>query len=74
MSESPRREEAFKNSVTVRPLPREGERDDAKCPNCGHPWDDEKWTEHHYHGGASAGESWKYECLECGRQTFEVAI
>lgn len=74
MSESERRAEAFKHEVAVRPLPREGERDDAECPNCGHAWDDEDWIEHHYHGGASAGESWKYECPNCERETFEVAI
>lgn len=57
----------------TRPLPPEHEQDSAECPNCGHPWNGgEDWDERHLHGGPSAGEDWKYQCPNCGFETFEV--
>jgi len=53
-------------------LPLEHELDEAECHNCGEPWDGgDEWDEQHFHGGASIGESWKYQCPNCGFQTFE---
>ena len=58
----------------TKPLPAEHELDDAECHHCGEPWNDgEEWGERHLHGGPSAGETWRYECPNCGFETFEVA-
>jgi len=66
-------EEAFEGYVGSRPLPLEHKLHDAECHNCGEPWDGgEQWDERHIHGGSSAGETWKYECPNCGHETFEV--
>jgi hypothetical protein len=66
-------DELRKLHVTAVPLPPEHEIEDAECHNCGEPWNGgEDWDESHYHGGASAGEDWKYTCPNCGFQTFEV--
>jgi len=57
----------------TQPLPPEHKLDDAECPNCGEPWDEGiAWDKRHFHGGASAGETWKYACPNCGFATFEV--
>jgi len=57
----------------TRTLPPEHELDDAKCHNCGEPWNDgDGWDERHIHGGPSLGEDWKYSCPNCGFETFEV--
>lgn len=59
----------------TKPLPPDHELDDAECHNCGEPWNDgEEWDERHYHGGASAGEDWKYFCPNCGFGVYEVGI
>lgn len=68
-----RYEEAFEGYVGAKPLPPEHRLDNAECHNCGEPWDGgDDWGERHIRGGASAGETWKYECPGCGHETFEV--
>jgi len=56
-----------------KPLPADHELDDAECHNCGEPWDGgDDWDDRHLHGGPSLGETWKYQCPNCGFETFEV--
>lgn len=56
-----------------RPLPLEHELDDAECHNCGEPWDGgDEWDDRRLPSGPSAGETWKYQCPNCGFETFET--
>lgn len=46
---------------------------DEQCPGCGHDVDSDDWDTRYLHGGASAGETWKYTYPSCGRETIEVS-
>lgn len=52
-----------------KPLPENNE--DAECHNCGCNFNDD-WNERRMPSTPSAGETWKYQCPNCGFETFEV--
>lgn len=45
---------------------------DGECHRCGYDFDADEWEVRHLHGGASAGETWKYTCPECEKETVQV--
>lgn len=71
-SEVPSLGDVIEDCVVTRPLPADHELDEAECHNCGEPWDEDEWDVRHLSGGPSIGETWKYKCPGCERETFEV--
>lgn len=51
-------------------IPRRADGDE--CHICGEEFDADEWHERHVTGGASAGESWIYQCPNCEVETVDV--
>jgi len=63
-----RYEEAYKDYVPAYPP----QYNNNRCHNCDMPFVPDQWEVRHLHGGASAGETWKYGCPNCLNETIEV--